>query len=115
MADQVQQIEAENIAENQFDASNPEQVNAARKKASRKKTQRLVVIQALMQHEDGRRWMRELLQRCHIYGNCLVQGDPYGTHFRMGEENIGKMIMADVIEAAPAEYLKMCEEGRRDK
>jgi hypothetical protein len=68
-----------------------------------------------MEHEDGRRWIYNLLERCHIFGNPMVPGDPYATHFRIGEANVGRMIMADVVAAAPDQYVLMCRESKTDK
>lgn len=115
MADNINTIEAEGLAEKAFDAGDPIAVNNARKTAGRKRSQRLRVIEALMQHEDGRRWIYELLDRCHIYGNPLIQGDPYSTHFNIGEANIGRIILADVVAAAPEQYVTMCTEGKSVK
>lgn len=115
MVDRIAEIQAEDAAEKPYDASDPAAVNTARKKAGRKKAQRLMVIEALMQHADGRRWLYGLLDRCHVFGNPLVQGDPYATHFMIGESNIGRIILADVVAAAPEQYVVMCREGAEDK
>lgn len=115
MADKIEQIIAEDVVEKPYDASDPEQVNDARKKSGRKKTNRLRVVQAIMELEDGRAYMYNLLERCHIFGNPFVRNDPYATHFMIGESNIGRLIMADVVECSPEGYLKMCEENKERK
>lgn len=115
MADNIQKLEAEMEAERPFNAGDPIEVNKARKRASRKNSERLRVIQALMQHEDGRKWIYGLLERCHIYGNPIVPNDPYLTYANLGEANVGKFIMSDVVAAAPEEYLQMCKEARESK
>lgn len=111
MADHIQNLEAEMQQDKTFDASDPKQVNNARKKASLKKSESLRVVQALMQHKDGRKWIYNLLQRCHIYTSPFVPGQADVTAFNCGEENVGLMIQADVVAAAPDEYLQMCKEG----
>ncbi len=112
MADRINSLEAEDLAEEQFDSSSPESVNKARKKEGRRRAARLRVVEALMQHEDGRRWIYELLERCHIFGNPLVRGDAYATHFNIGEANIGRIVLADVVAAAPDQYVLMCQEAK---
>lgn len=115
MGDHIQKLEAEAEAEKPFNAADPKQVNNARKKASRQRSERLRVINALMQHVDGRKWVYELLARCHIYSNPFVPGQPDTTAHNCGEKNIGLMILADVLAAAPDEYLQMCKENAESK
>lgn len=113
MGDHIQIQEAEENAEAQYDAGDPEQVNLARKKAGRRKVNRLRVIEGLMSLPEGRKWMYDLLSRCHIYSTPFVAGDPYGTAFQAGEQNIGQMLLADVVAAAPENYILMCTEGKQ--
>lgn len=112
MGDPIQELEAKEALEKPYDAGDPEQVNTARKKAGRKKAERLRVVEALMQHEQGRRWVYEWMQACHIYGNPVVMGDPHATYFNLGQENIGKWLLSDVVAAAPDNYLLMLEENQ---
>lgn len=105
-------IEAAEIAETSYDASNKKQVNNARKKAASRNKKRLEVIQLLMQHKDGRAWIYEILERCHIYTTSFVQGDPHATSFREGERNVGNQLLIDVLKAATDDYLKMVKEGQ---
>lgn len=111
MADRIQNIEAEDEIDRAFDASDPKQVNNARKKGARKKAERLRVVEALMQHKEGRQWLREFMESCDIFGNPMVQGDPYGTHFRLGQQNAGKRVLMDIIAASPDNYVVMMKEG----
>lgn len=112
MSDTIRQIEANEAIETPYDASDPKQVNNARKKSSKKLADRLRVVEALMQHPEGRRWIYEMLQWCHIYGNPVVSNDTHGTYFNLGQENVGKRLLADVVTAAPDNYLKMIEENK---
>jgi hypothetical protein len=114
MGDHIMNGEADELAVKPFDASDPESVNRARKKAGRKKVNRLRIIEAVMEQPEGRKWMYEVLNMCHIYSTPFVQGDPYASAFQMGEQNIGNMLLADVQAAAPANYLLMCKEGNTD-
>ena len=112
MSDRLVDIEAKELATESYDASNKKSVNNARKKAAARNKKRLEVIQLLMQHRDGRAWIYEILERCHIYTTSFVQGDPHATSFREGERNVGNQLLIDVLTAATDEYLKMVKEGK---
>ena len=114
MADHILNQEAEELAATAFDASDATAVSNARKKAGRKKVNRLRVIEAVMEQPEGRKWMYGVLSMCHIYSTPFVQGDPYASAFQMGEQNIGNMLLSDVQAAAPTNYLLMCKEGNAD-
>lgn len=113
MGDRIQVIEAEQAQPYEpYIASDPKQVNNARKKSARKLAERLRMVEAIMQQIEGRRWVFDFLQGCHIYGNPVVQSDPHMTYFNLGQENVGKRLLADVVAAAPREYLLMLEENK---
>ncbi len=115
MGDHIQELEAETEAAKPYNAGDPKEVNNARKRAARKTTERLRVVEALMKHEDGRAWVYELLESCHLYTNPFTLGHPDATNFKLGEMNIGQRLLADIVAAAPKEYLKMCEEAKERK
>lgn len=115
MKERLVDMEARELAQEPYDASNRKSVNTARKKAAARNKKRLEVVNALMQHKDGRRWIYEILERCHIYTTSFVQGDPHATSFREGERNIGQSLLIDVQMAAGPEYLMMLGEARADK
>lgn len=108
----IAQIEAEDMAEEPYNAAEPEQVNEARKKAGRRKSKRLEVIALLMQHQDGRAWIYELLEDCQMFGNPIVQGDTHATYANIGAANFGKKIWQDIEQAAPDECSLMLKEAR---
>lgn len=111
MVDRPALIEAETVLEQPYDASDPVQVNAARKKAGRKKRELLNFVAAVMEQKPGRAWMHDLLVFCHVFESPFVMGHPDGTAFRLGEQNIGLKLTADIQAAAPKEYVLMCEEA----
>lgn len=112
MADNPSIAEAEMNVSRPYDASDPEQVNAARKKAGRQKKTRLEVIQALMSLPAGRQWVYEKLTDCHVYGPTFVAGDPYLSAFREGERHVGLGLLQDVMASAPERFLPMCKEAQ---
>lgn len=108
----IMEIEAAELEQKPYDASDPDQVNKARIKSGRKKSKRLEVIKALMQHTDGRSWIYELLERGHMYHTSFVQGDPYASAFKEGERNITNQLLIDIVAAASDEYIVMLKEAK---
>lgn len=112
MVDSAREEEAEIEAEKPYDASDPEAVNTARRRAGRKKFDALRVVHALMQHKDGRKWIYSKLEACHIFSTPFEKGYPDASSFRMGEQNIGLQFLAEVVSAAPEQYVLMCQENK---
>ena len=115
MVDAVAQTEANELAERSYDTSDREQVNAQRRRAGRRRRRHLEVVQSLMGAEAGRAWLYEKLERCHIFQTSFVQGDPHATSFRLGENNIGLQLLADIQDAAPDDYVTMIKEAKQPK
>lgn len=112
MADPAAVVEAEKVLERPYDTADPQQVNTARKKAARKDRERLDVVRGLMTLPEGRAWLYGLLDRCHIFENVFVPGQPDATGFRCGERNVGLSVLADIMAVAPDEYATMCKEAK---
>lgn len=112
MVDFVAETVAEEEIEAPYDAADPEQVQKARKKSGRKKTIRLDFIRSMMSTPVGRAYIREELQRSHVFSTSFVQGDPYATAFREGERNRGLRLLADITQAAPDLYMTMMKEAK---
>lgn len=93
----------------EYDTSDKEQVNKARKKASRTRVDRLKFVEAAMTMEQGRAWFYDFLIRCHVF-NTPFDDDPCRHAFRAGEANIGLMVLSDIQESAPDNYTKMIKE-----
>lgn len=100
--------------EEQFDTSDPQQVNKAKKRAARTRADRLEFVNAAMQHEQGRAWFYDILAFCKIF-STPYSSDPYDTAFKLGMQNLGLRVMADIQDAAPKEYLLMITEARQGK
>lgn len=110
------EAEAELIAEEPFDASDPIAVNRARKKAGRKKKNNLEFVEAMMSVPQGRKWLYNFMESCAVFGNPLVHGvdghvDPLATHFRLGEQNAGKRVLSD-LQNFPDYYAAMMRESK---
>lgn len=98
----------------EYDTSDKEQVNKARKRASRTKADRLQFIEAAMSHPQGRAWFYDFLMRCHVF-NTTFDENPTRHAFRSGEANVGLMVLSDIQEAAADNYTKMIKENKSKK
>ena len=98
----------------EYDTSDKEQVNRARKKASRTRADRLKFVEAAMTMEQGRAWFYDFLISCHVF-NTPFDDDPCRHAFRAGEANIGLMVLSDIQESAPDNYTKMIKENKSKK
>lgn len=94
-----------------FDGSDRKQVRAREKELKIAEGNRLAYTRRVMQDAPGRKWMHDLLSRCHIWQTAFAAGQPDTTAFRLGEQNLGLQIFADVITAAPQEYVLMMSEA----
>ena len=98
-----------------YDANDEKQVKKARKQAEFDRALELDVIRGIMKSPAGRKWIYSKLERCHIYGNPFVAGQPDSTAFHCGEQNIGKMFLADIQEGCPDLYLQMVNEAKNQE
>jgi hypothetical protein len=94
-----------------FDASDRKQVRVREKELKITEVNRLAYTRRIMQDQPGRKWMHDILVRCHIWQTAFAAGQPDTTAFRLGEQNLGLQIFADVIAAAPQEYVQMMNEA----
>ena len=85
----------------------------ARKEQAKKDIIRNEFIRRMMQDREGRNWIWEILARLHV-GSSVFSSDPYVTAFTAGEQNAGLMLQAEVLRAAPHEYLTMQLEQAND-
>lgn len=111
MSDPIKENEATENLEQTYDTSSPDQVNKARKKASRTRADRLRFVEAAMTMEQGRAWFYDLLLRCKII-STPYNDDPYKTAFNCGQQNIGLMVLDDIQTASPDNYNVMIKENK---
>jgi hypothetical protein len=94
-----------------YDAGSRKDVRRLEKEAKLAESNRLAYTKRIMGDSAGRKWMYDLLVRCHIWQTPFAAGQSDVTAFRIGEQNIGLQIFADVIAAAPQEYVLMMNEA----
>jgi len=108
--------EQEILQEENYDANDPQQVNVARARAGRRKKKSLKVVQALMEHEDGREWLYMLLVTTDVFRTSYVFGEPAeGTAFREGKRFVGLQLLSDMRKAAPDKFGVMLGECEAKK
>lgn len=111
MADNPSIEEAEYLAEEQYDASDQEQVNKARQKVGREKKAHLNFVHNILQTPDGRKWYYRLLAECETLRISYMRGEnEKDSGFREGKRFIGFQLMADAKKADPKMFFKMLEE-----
>ena len=94
-----------------YDASLRKDVRRMEKESAQAEANRIAYTKTIMRDRFGRRWMYDLLLRCHIWSTPFAMGQPDGTAFRLGEQNIGLQVFADVMKAAPDDYVLMMNEA----
>ena len=93
-----------------YDAANPAAEDNARRDAARHAREDADTLRLLMQRKQGRAWLYRKLEACHIYASTFAPGQADVTAFQLGEENVGKRIMLEAIDASPDLYMKMLKE-----
>lgn len=97
--------------EEDYDTSDKEQVNKARKRTARTRADRLKFVEASMTLEQGRAWFYDFLIRCHVFSTPF-DDDPYRHAYRAGEANMGLQVLSDIQESAPDNYVIMIRENK---
>lgn len=97
-----------------FDATDPAAENNAERETRRKQREDADALRLLMHSKSGRAFLYRRLERCHIYSTTFAPGQPDVTAFSLGEENVGKQLMTEAMDASPDLYLLMIREQRED-
>lgn len=109
-----QQVEAEIMADEPYNAADEKQVNNARKKKARREKERLEVMEALLQNQKTRAWLWDLIEGYNPYGEFMVPGDVPATYFNWGMRNAGIKLLQDAMQF-PDLFTKMANEARSRK
>ncbi len=110
MVDTVRQLEAEEVVEKAYDASDPKQVNEARKKEGRLKRTERELTQAMMSHVNGRFFLYNLV-KCVVEGDPLSIGDPHATYYNLGQERKARELFKEMIKIDPEGFTEMLQEN----
>ena len=73
-------------------------------------------LEAVLSIPQGRRVLLRLLERCGVYRSAFT-GETEATALRLGEQNIGLWLIAQIEDVDPTEYPKLLLEAaqKRDK
>lgn len=96
-----------------YDAGDPHDVRSAIRESKRWDDLKGQVIVGVMSTENGRRWLRELIEMCHP-GESSFSTEPLRMAFMEGERNIGNRIMVDAMNADQKLYLLMMAEAKAE-
>jgi hypothetical protein len=99
------------VEKEQYDTSDPIEVNKARKRSARTRADRLKFVEAAMTMPEGRAWFYDFLMRCHIFSTPFNE-DPYIHAYRAGEANVGLQVLSDIQETAAQSYVLMVQENK---
>jgi hypothetical protein len=98
--------------EDGFDAGDRTHVRKARDNEKRTDKERASVVSGLMTIPEGRKWLWDFMSQCGIYTtpfseNALVMA------FNTGKADVGRRLLADIVEYAPDAYVLMIKEHQR--
>lgn len=68
-------------------------------------------LKALVGTYEGRKYFWWILTISRAIGQNAFSGDPVQTAFNCGMQNVGQMILANLMEVHPDAYLKMMKEN----
>jgi len=73
-------------------------------------------LEAVLSIPQGRRVLLRLLERCGVYRSAFT-GETEATALRLGEQNIGLWLIAQIEDVDPTEYPRLLLEAaqKRDK
>lgn len=96
-----------------MNAADPKQVKNSKERAELLREQELRDFGVIVSTREGRRYVWNLLKRCHIF---TTSWEPSAKiHFNEGERNVGLRILTDINEANPAAYAVMQSEAKKDE
>lgn len=114
MATVPKMLEAEENIERAYDASDIDQVKAARKTARRKVAKDREDYVSLMEQQNGRAFMWKFCAAA-IDGDPVVNGDPYSTYFNLGQERKARALFKELLKVCPKLVAVMVEENMDKK
>jgi hypothetical protein len=89
-------------------ASDPQQVKAAGKRAAWARRQELEDVRAVLALPGGRRLIWRLLERCRVF-ESIAAPTAETTYYNAGQQDVGHFLMAEVAAAQPAALTEMMQ------
>lgn len=88
-------------------AGDPQQVRAARKKERYTKLQQDADWKAVLDTAQGRRVLWHIMEQCKMFESIWEQSSR--IYYNAGQQDIGHIILARVLEAHPVAYIEMLQ------
>lgn len=94
-----------------FDAGDAEAVRGREKLTKESERRRVNGLKVIVENEDARAWLWELLGFCGIARSSFTGNSE--TFFREGQRNVGLRIQAELVKHHPEKYITMMKEGEK--
>lgn len=92
-------------------ASDHRQLKKARKTEKNQRDDELNDLRVLIGTPEGRRFLWRVLNRCHIFESAF-NDNAVTMAFLVGEDNVGKFLLAEIIEADPRALMLLMSENK---
>lgn len=93
-----------------YDASNRKDVRKAEKAARLALAQDREAIRKIMIDSFGRAWMWHKLSAARVFSDPFT-GDPLVEAYNKGYRNFGMMLLGDIMQHCPEQYIQMTREA----
>jgi hypothetical protein len=97
--------------EEPVDLSDERHVRQRARSAKAHESTRAQVLRNLMASIDGREWMFELLELCHVYQTSFSPNALWMAKAE-GERTVGLMLIGQIQVSCPEQYLQMMKEAK---
>jgi hypothetical protein len=94
----------------QDNAGDRKAVRKAEKAAKQQQVADDAVLASLMSTVQGRAWIWRRLERCKVFVNAFDLNDRIEA-FTLGEANVGRELLADIIRVCPDDYIQAMREA----
>lgn len=93
-----------------YNAGDRKSVRSAEKASRLSERERMDFTRQMMSTTQGRSWASSFLVRCHIFATSFTP-DALATAYAEGERNIGLLVLNDIMQACPDQYILMMRES----
>lgn len=95
-------------------AGDQEQVQRSQEKAKTRRNRMENGFRKLMQDQEGRLWVWDLLEFCGVFRSSFHQSNAQ-TAYNEGLRNVGLKLMADINRITPDQYFRMINEAQKEQ
>lgn len=68
-------------------------------------------LRDIMSTPSGRAWVWSVLEQASMFGNAFDPDSAVQTAFNLGEQNVGKKLLAQIVKVCPELYAKATTEA----